>query len=134
MKNIAPQMPKTNALGGHNCRPIPDPLDDLFPESLLASDAAQHSRPTVTGQCALVLDLIREHQPFLSFRGTADFAVPEFAARVHDLRAMGFYIITTIKQQVIFRERVRRKAALYSLGTPEWPAPGFLDQSKGIAA
>ena len=134
MKRPAAQNVEVSASGDDCNALVLDALDDLFPDSPPSSDTTPYSRPAVTGQCALVLDLIREHQPFLSFRGTADFAVPEFAARVHDLRAMGFYIITAIKRQVIFRGRIRRKAALYSLGTPEWPAPGFLDQSKGIAA
>ena len=66
--------------------------------------------PTVTGQCAQVLGLIREQQPVLSFTLTADHAIAETAARVHDLRAA-----------------VRRNVASYSLGSPEWPRPGFLD-------
>ncbi len=87
--------------------------------------------PPVTGQCAEVLSLIRQHQPMLSFKLTADHAIPEAAARVHDLRSLGFHIITLIVPQVRFRGRVRRNAALYSLGVPEWPAPGFLTNESG---
>ncbi|MBL8450368.1 MAG: helix-turn-helix domain-containing protein [Dechloromonas sp.] len=83
--------------------------------------------PIVTGQCAEVLGLIRQHQPMLSFVLTADHAIPEAAARVHDLRARGFNIVTTILSEVEFRGSIRRSAALYSLGSPEWPAPGFLE-------
>lgn len=72
--------------------------------------------PIVTGQCAEVL----------SFRLTAELAIPEAAARVHDLRGMGFDIITTILPAVVFRGRIRRNVARYSLGVPHWPAPGFL--------
>ncbi|MDO9227088.1 MAG: helix-turn-helix domain-containing protein [Pseudomonadota bacterium] len=68
--------------------------------------------PHVTGQCAEVLTLIRQHQPLLSFVLTADHAIPEAAARVHDLRAMGFY----------------------SLGSPKWPYPGFLTGTEGRGA
>lgn len=84
------------------------------------------SVPPVTGQCAEVLSLIRQHQPLPSFVLTADHAIPEAAARVHDLRSRGFHIITRIVPQLRFRGRVRRNVVLYSLGVPEWPAPGFL--------
>ena len=77
--------------------------------------------PIVTGQCAEVLSLIRQHQPLLSFVLTADHAIPEAAAR----RCKGFHIITRIVPWVKFRGRFRRNAVLYSLGVPEWPAPGF---------
>lgn len=87
--------------------------------------------PIVTGQCAQVLTLIRQHQPLLSFVLTADHAIPEAAARVHDLRAKGFNIITRILPTVEFRGEVRRNAALYSLGIPEWPYPGFVTGKEG---
>ncbi|NJM13203.1 MAG: hypothetical protein HC889_16235 [Synechococcaceae cyanobacterium SM1_2_3] len=88
--------------------------------------------PVVSGQCAEVLSLIRQHQPLLSLVLTADHAIPETAARVHDLRAMGFNIITRIVAEVEFRGRIRRNVALYSLGVPEWPYPGFLaDKERG---
>lgn len=83
--------------------------------------------PMITGQCAQVLGLIREQQPVLSFTLTADHAIPETAARVHDLRAAGFNILTTIHPAIEFRGSVRRNVASYSLGSPEWPRPGFLD-------
>ena len=83
--------------------------------------------PMVTGQCAQVLGLIREQQPVLSFTLTADHAIPETAARVHDLRAAGFNILTTIHPAIEFRGSLRRNVASYSLGSPEWPRPGFLD-------
>ena len=86
--------------------------------------------PIVGGQCAKVLELIREHQPVLSFVLTADHAIPEAAARVHNLRAMGFNIITTILPEVEFRGVIRRNAALYSLGSPEWPRPGFFENEE----
>ena len=104
-------------------------LADLFPESLIpiarSVNTAHQSTPIITGQCAEVLELIRKHQPLLSFVLTADHAIPEAAARVHDLRAMGFNIRTTIVCEVEFRGTIRRKAAFYSIGMPEWPAPGF---------
>lgn len=76
--------------------------------------------PTVTGQCAEVLSLIRQHQPVLSFVLTADHAIPEAAARVHDLRGKGFNVITQIV-----------RAAFYSIGSPEWPYPGFMTGTEG---
>jgi len=82
-------------------------------------------QPIVGGQRAEVLHLIRSHQPLLSLTLTADYAIPEAAARVHDLRALGFNIITTIEPEVVFRGAIRRNVASYSLGTPEWPHPDF---------
>lgn len=81
-----------------------------------ASDTAlvKHDRtpPIVSGQYAQVLGLIRELQPVLSLTLTADHAIPETAARVHNLRFE-------------FRGVIRRNVASYSLGSPEWPQPGF---------
>ena len=91
-------------------------------------DSRNNTPPIVTGQCAEVLGLIRQLQPVLSFVMTADHAIPEAAARVHNLRAMGFNIRTTILPEVEFRGVIRRNAALYSLGSPEWPRPGFFEE------
>lgn len=76
-----------------------------------------------SGQCVQVLNLIRSDGPILSLTMTADHAIPEAAARVHDLRAMGWNIITTIHSTVIFRGVERRNVASYSLGVPEWVSP-----------
>lgn len=104
------------------------PLSDLLPETISQVVSAPRSTPPlVSGQCALVLELIRKQGPILSFVMTADHAIPEAAARVHDLRAMGFNIVTRIVPEVLFRGAIRRKAALYSLGVPEWSAPGFVE-------
>ena len=90
---------------------------------------ANHDRPPmVTGQCADVLQVIRERQPVPSFELTANLAIPEAAARIHDLRAKGFNVLTVIEPEFEFRGVIRRNVALYSMGTPEWPAPGFLDE------
>ena len=86
------------------------------------------NKPIVSGQCAQVLELIRRHQPLLSLELTANHAIPEAAARVHDLRSLGFNIITTIIPEIIFRGVTRRKVAKYSLGTPEWLRPEFRQQ------
>lgn len=95
------------------------------------SSSSDHKPPTVTGQCAEVLTLLQSVDAALSFSMTADMAIPEAAARIHDLRGMGFNIITTILPEVEFRGRVRRNVALYSLGVPSWPAPGFLEERAG---
>lgn len=97
-----------------------------------AFDSQNHTQPSVTGQCLEVLRLIRQYQPVLSFVLTADNAIPEAAARVHDLRAKGFNVITNIQPSVEFRGEIRRNVALYSLGSPEWPAPGFLSEGGGL--
>ena len=65
-----------------------------------------------------------------SFVLTPDHAIPEAAARVHNLRNMGFNITTTILPEVEFRGLIRRNAALYSLGSPEWPRPGFSENEE----
>ena len=85
-----------------------------------------HRPPIVTGQAAEVLELPRTEGAVLSFRMTADLAIPEAAARVHDLRGLGFNVMTEILPAVEFRGRIRRNVARYSLGVPHWPAPGFL--------
>lgn len=114
-----------------------EPAADLFPELLTpiaptcrATDgAALQSPPIVTGQCAEVLNLIRRYQPLMSLVMTGDFSIPETAARVFDLRAAGFNVLTQIHSEIEFRGRIRRRVAAYSLGTPEWPRPGFFDGS-----
>ncbi len=98
------------------------------------SSGRDHRPPDVTGQCAEVLELLRTEGAVLSFRMTAELAIPEAAARVHDLRGMGFHVQTTILPEVEFRGRIRRNVALYSLGVPSWPAPGFLAGDMGRQA
>ena len=66
-------------------------------------------------------------QPILSLTLTADHAIPETAARVHDLRAKGFNIVTRINPKIVFRGEVRRNVASYSLGVPEWKKPNLSD-------
>ena len=95
------------------------------------STANHATPPMVTGQCAEVLHLLRTFQPAPSFTLTAEHAIPETAARIHDLRAKGFNILTVIEPKFQFRGVIRRNVARYSLGVPEWPAPGFLDNHGG---
>lgn len=96
-----------------------------------ALDNPNRTAPILTGQCADVLHLLRTRHPVPSFVLTADHAIPEAAARVHDLRAKGFNVLTAIQPEFEFRGVIRRNVALYSMGTPEWPAPGFLDEEGG---
>ena len=90
-----------------------------------ALDSRKSIVPIVSGQCARVLSIIRQHSPVLSLTLTADYAIPEAAARVHDLRCAGWNIQTNIRDEVVFRGQVRKRVAAYSLGVPEWPRPGF---------
>lgn len=90
------------------------------------------ARPVVTGQCAEVLALIRQHGPILSLELTANHAIPEAAARVHDLRQKGFNILTVINPVVIFRGRQRRNVATYALGSPDWPSPEYVAKTLGL--
>jgi len=87
--------------------------------------------PFVDGQCAEILSILKRG-PVLSFVFTADYAIPEAAARVHDLRNRGFNIITNIQSEVVFRGKIRKRVALYSLGNPAWPRPGFLSENNEL--
>ncbi len=87
------------------------------------------SPPTVTGQCAQVLAILRSRQSLLSFELTADMAIPQAAARIYDLRAKGFHITTHIESKIIFRGLVRHRVARYTLHRPEWPALGYLGET-----
>lgn len=87
--------------------------------------------PIVTGQSAQVYALIKANPGIPSLEMTATHAIPEAAARVHDLRAKGYNILTTIQPTVIFRGVERHNVASYSLGSPEWPRPGFFDDAEG---
>ncbi|MEZ6971629.1 helix-turn-helix domain-containing protein [Aeromonas sp. S11(2024)] len=91
-------------------------------------EQAQHTTinaiPIVTGQRAEVLSILRRG-PTLSLCLTADHAIPEAAARIHELREQGFNIETVIQGLVPFRGRERRNVALYVLKNPEWPHPDF---------
>jgi hypothetical protein len=88
--------------------------------------------PIVTGQCAEVLSHLKAKPSVISFELTAGAQIPEAAARIHDLRAKGFNILTTIEPEIVYCGKVRRNVARYSLASPTWPAPGFLrDELEG---
>ncbi len=87
--------------------------------------------PLVDGQCAEVLAILH-NRPTLSFEFTAERAIPQVAARVFNLKEKGYNVITEIKPEIVFRGRVRRHVALYYLGNPEWPLPGFLPENNDL--
>ena len=91
------------------------------------SSARYGTPPKPTGQRAQVFNAVKKRPGILSFVLTADMAIPEAAARIHDLRCMGFNIITTILPTVVFRGVERRNVASYHLGSPAWPRPGFFE-------
>lgn len=88
--------------------------------------------PIVSGQCAEVLALIREHQPLLALALPFEYGIPQYAARIHDLRELGFNIQTRILSSVSFRDRERRNVAEYHIGTPEWPRPDWQSSAAGM--
>lgn len=94
----------------------------------------QFTAPIISGQRAEVLALIREHGPILSFTLTADYAIPETAARVHELLELGFNIQRRILGKVTFRGRERRSVAEYCIGVPEWPRPNWKASVAGAQA
>lgn len=104
-------------------------------ETSTGAGVRQHSTseaPAVTGQCAQVLNILRQHPDgVLSLELTANAAIPEAAARIHNLRHKGFNVITRIEPEIQFRGVTRRNVARYSLGMPAWPAPGFFSDTEG---
>lgn len=89
------------------------------------------STPFVDGQCAEVLSILRQ-RPTVSFEFTAERAIPQIAARVFNLKEKGFNVITEILPEIVFRGRVRKHVALYYLGNPEWPRPGFFHENNDL--
>ncbi|UTH72511.1 helix-turn-helix domain-containing protein [Chromobacterium sp. IIBBL 290-4] len=93
--------------------------------------------PTLTGQRAEVMQIIREYGyrsvPLYSLTLTGEFSIPEAAARIHELREMGFNILSIIHPEILYRGRVRRGVAQYVLGTPAWPRPGFFADDEEAA-
>lgn len=93
--------------------------------------------PPLTGQRAEVMQILREYNrrnvPLYSLILTGECSIPETAARIHELRALGFNIIPVIHPEVVYKGRVRRRVAQYVLGIPEWPRPGFFDDEEDAA-
>ena len=95
------------------------------------SNPTTRQRPIVTGQCAEVLEILERRRSVFNVELKLEYGITESAARVHELRGMGFNITTIPEPELNYKGRVRRRVARYVLGTPAWPAPGFL---KGEAA
>ncbi|GGP18150.1 helix-turn-helix domain-containing protein [Silvimonas iriomotensis] len=84
--------------------------------------AASDEPPTVTGQAAIVLELIR-NGPVTSLQLIVDYTITNASTRITELRRMGFNIETNILKSVTFRGRIRSGIASYTLGKPEWLLP-----------
>lgn len=99
---------------------------------------ANRKPPLLTGQRAELMQILREYTrrnvPLYSLILTGEFSIPETAARVHELRGMGFNVMPVIHPEIIYKGRVRRRVAQYVLGTPEWPRPGFFADDEEVAA
>ena len=96
-------------------------------KALTQSDKPNSSTPTppfVTGQRAEVLSLLRKG-PILRLSLTVEHGIPEAPARITELKNMKFNIHSQRLGSVIFQGREYKRAALYSLGSPEWPSPDF---------
>jgi len=93
--------------------------------------------PRLTGQRAEVMQILREYAsrnvPCYSLNLTGECSIPEAAARVHELRQMGFNVIPIIHPEIIYKGRSRRRIAQYVIGSPEWPRPGYFND-EGEAA
>lgn len=87
--------------------------------------------PMVDGQCAEVLSILRE-KPTNSFEFVFDHSIPRISARIYDLREKGFNVSSITLPEVVCRGRVRPHVALYCLGNPEWPRPGFLSENNDL--
>ena len=87
--------------------------------------------PFVDGQCAEVLSILRK-KPTNSFEFVFDHLIPRISARIYDLREKGFNVSSITLPEVVCRGRVRPHVALYCLGNPEWPRPGFLPENNDL--
>ena len=87
--------------------------------------------PCVTGQHAEILSLLRK-RPTLSLELKLRHAITESGARIHELRDLGFDIATITQELVIFDGREHKRIALYVLGNPEWPRPGFFQENNDL--
>ena len=79
--------------------------------------------PLLSGQHAQVLKVLQEaREPILSLK--LQRAFPQVGARVHELRAMGFNIMS-IKQKPLLFDGARRIGCVsYVLGLPNWKGGG----------
>ena len=87
-------------------------------------------KPTPTGQAAQVLQLIQANPGILCVCLNIEHGITQAGARIHELRASGFNIISQSHECVFYAGRKRRNVVSYSLGSPEWPRPGFFAEGK----
>lgn len=91
-------------------------------------------QPIISGQCADVLEIILKRGSVLSLELPTKYAIPQYNARISDLRSKGFHIISNIQPVVEYMGNTHKNVAIFSLGNPIWPSPEHLakaDQSKG---
>ena len=92
-------------------------LKSLFSDSLTNDDGEEVSTKEIKNHLQEVISNENKRKPL-----TDD-------ALVGLLKEKGYNVITEIKPEIVFRGRVRRHVALYYLGNPEWPRPGFLSDN-----
>lgn len=88
--------------------------------------------PIVSGQCAEVLCLIREHQPILAMALAFEHGIPQYNARISNLRDIGFNIKSTPIDCIVYQGREYRNAVKLSMGTPEWIKPARPAQPENL--
>ncbi len=81
--------------------------------------------PIVSGQCAEALEIVRKHQPILAMALAFEHGIPQYSARISELRDMGFNIKSIPIDCIVYQGRERRNAVKLSMGTPEWPRPDW---------
>lgn len=79
--------------------------------------------PSLSGQHKQIIVLLKEaREPLLSL--ALQRAFPQIGARVHELRNMGFNIVS-IKQKPLLFDGMRRVGCVsYALATPNWKGGG----------
>lgn len=97
------------------------------------SNTTTKQAPVVTGQRGKVLEILRQGKPVLNVALKQEHGITESNARLFELRQMGYNIATIHHAGVYYKGRTRRHVAEYLLLSPEWPAPGFLEQEEAEA-
>lgn len=97
------------------------------------SNTTTKQAPVVTGQRGKVLDILRQRKPVLNIALKQEHGITESNARICELRQLGFNIVSIHHKQMLYKGRIRRHVVEYLLLSPEWPAPGFLEQEEAEA-
>lgn len=75
--------------------------------------------PILSGQHKQIIVLLKEsREPILSLRLQRQF--PQVGARVHELRSVGFNIISVRQKPLLFDGMRRVGCVAYVLGAPHW--------------